>query len=107
MANSTLASVSATAQQFLGSCAVEGRELFTYLARQLSENEFYPKDALYGERETLGALPNLLLSWREACAIAVGTSTLIYLIYNLYFHPLAKFPGPFWARASLVRDEFL
>ncbi|KAI1355387.1 cytochrome protein [Xylaria sp. FL0043] len=26
----------------------------------------------------------------------VGTA-----VYNLYFHPLAKFPGPFWARVSL------
>ena len=24
------------------------------------------------------------------------------LIYNLYLHPLAKFPGPFLGRASLV-----
>ena len=23
-------------------------------------------------------------------------------IYNLYFHPLSKFPGPFLGRASLV-----
>lgn len=107
MANSTLASVLATAQQFLGNCAVEGRELFTYLARQLSQSGVYPQDALYGEREILGVLPNLSLRWREACATAVAIATLSYLIYNLYFHPLSKFPGPFWARASLVRDEFL
>ncbi|KAI1323877.1 putative cytochrome P450 [Xylariaceae sp. FL0255] len=25
-----------------------------------------------------------------------------YVIYNLYFHPLRNFPGPFWARASLL-----
>lgn len=23
------------------------------------------------------------------------------VVYNLYFHPLKKYPGPFWARASL------
>jgi len=24
------------------------------------------------------------------------------ITYNLYFHPLAKYPGPFWAKVSLV-----
>lgn len=35
-----------------------------------------------------------------------GCQGLVYIvgngIYNLYFHPLAAFPGPFMARASLV-----
>lgn len=30
------------------------------------------------------------------------TYTVSAIIYNLYFHPLAKFPGPILARASLV-----
>ncbi|KAJ5156103.1 cytochrome P450 [Penicillium capsulatum] len=25
-----------------------------------------------------------------------------YVIYNLFFHPLRNYPGPFWARASLL-----
>ena len=47
------------------------------------------------------------LSNREMTTIVTGliVSFLLYqLIYNLYFHPLARFPGPFWARTSLVSE---
>ncbi|KAL3300186.1 Cytochrome P450 [Colletotrichum asianum] len=41
--------------------------------------------------------------------VAVLLCTVLYatyhVIYNVFLHPLAAFPGPFWARASLVRPR--
>ena len=34
-----------------------------------------------------------------ACVLAVGYVAYI-IFYRLYLHPLAKYPGPFWARIS-------
>jgi hypothetical protein len=31
---------------------------------------------------------------------------LYKIIYNLYFHPLAKFPGPWWAAASYFAELY-
>jgi len=32
--------------------------------------------------------------------------TLVDLIYNVFFHPLAKFPGPWWAGASYLSEFY-
>ncbi|TRX98016.1 hypothetical protein FHL15_001226 [Xylaria flabelliformis] len=39
-------------------------------------------------------------SWSAIFALLVAGHILIQTIYNLYFHPLAKFPGPIWGRVS-------
>ncbi|KAK5631624.1 hypothetical protein RRF57_007338 [Xylaria bambusicola] len=40
--------------------------------------------------------------WAVVTTLFLSTTYILGKgIYNLYFHPLANFPGPFWARASL------
>lgn len=51
---------------------------------------------------------SLLQHWQTATVsdvVALGASlvlayTITKSVYTLYFHPLAKYPGPFWARLS-------
>lgn len=40
--------------------------------------------------------------YQSSCLYKALLSIDRQLIYNLYLHPLAKFPGPFLGRASLV-----
>jgi hypothetical protein len=41
------------------------------------------------------------ITWREVLLLVV-TLAALRITFNIFFHRLAKFPGPFWARASLV-----
>lgn len=45
------------------------------------------------------------LSYHKVGALTAGLAllcTVVGAIYQLYFHPLAKFPGPFWAKLSIL-----
>ncbi|PWY87438.1 cytochrome P450 [Aspergillus heteromorphus CBS 117.55] len=37
---------------------------------------------------------------------AVAASTFVYVIYQLWFHPLSKFPGPFWAKMTCLYSGY-
>jgi hypothetical protein len=39
-------------------------------------------------------------------AIAWAGYSLFEVIYNVCFHPLAKFPGPWWAGASYLPELY-
>jgi hypothetical protein len=38
--------------------------------------------------------------------IAWAGYSLLEVIYNVFFHPLAKFPGPWWAGASYLPELY-
>jgi hypothetical protein len=44
--------------------------------------------------------------------LSVGLAAVIFayyvakVVYNLYFHPLAKIPGPWWAAASYLPEFY-
>ena len=54
--------------------------------------------------ETVTSLMTHFLTWLSWCTLLAVLSCICYLttivIYNLKFHPYAKYPGPFLARIS-------
>jgi hypothetical protein len=46
------------------------------------------------------------LSIAAALAATLVAYWVYKIIYNLYFHPLAKFPGPWWAAASYLAELY-
>ncbi|KAE8361745.1 cytochrome P450 [Aspergillus caelatus] len=41
--------------------------------------------------------------WLSLAVALIALYWANLVIYNIFFHPLSSFPGPFWARASFVR----
>ncbi|KAL1599753.1 hypothetical protein SLS60_007557 [Paraconiothyrium brasiliense] len=37
-----------------------------------------------------------------ACLLTITVSIAYRIIYNVYFHPLRSYPGPFWAKATIL-----
>lgn len=44
------------------------------------------------------AYPNLVALGASVVVVYIFTTA----IYRLFFHPLASFPGPFWARLTII-----
>ncbi|KAL4786596.1 isotrichodermin C-15 hydroxylase [Aspergillus varians] len=48
----------------------------------------------------------LFLPWAWAFIVVPILLLLRYCIYNAYFHPLAKYPGPFLSKFTMVRQTY-
>ncbi|KAI0817939.1 benzoate 4-monooxygenase cytochrome P450 [Xylaria sp. FL0064] len=48
----------------------------------------------------LGFQSNTCILWLAILSLLVSILALLSIIYNIFFHPLAHIPGPFWARAT-------
>ncbi|KAH8807930.1 isotrichodermin C-15 hydroxylase [Xylogone sp. PMI_703] len=56
----------------------------------------------------LGVVENFLLATSPVCQIFIGIilSAIIYGAYQIYFHPLAKYPGPPAAKFTNLREIY-
>ena len=50
--------------------------------------------------ELPGTLTTISLSAIRNAAALLGVYLLTLVLYRLYFHPLANYPGPFWAKLT-------
>lgn len=83
----------------------------------ISDRDFNPHYFIFPLRIIMLAstlLPKLSLATEftlpsvfALCACVVTIFLLLPLIYNRYFHPLRKFPGPFWGSLMDVYHTYL
>ncbi|KAL4992945.1 cytochrome P450 [Aspergillus recurvatus] len=48
----------------------------------------------------------LFLPWNWTLLSLPFLLVLGYCVYNIVFHPLAKYPGPFWAKVTILRGTY-
>jgi hypothetical protein len=66
------------------------------------QSQYLPAGLMLKSSTTLVSVRKLSAKINLLILRQFASYTLSYIIYNLYFHPLRNYPGPFWARASLL-----
>lgn len=57
---------------------------------------------IMSSQDALGGAASLYPSLFLLCSSLSLAYAFVTAVYRLYFHPLASFPGPFWARLTVI-----
>lgn len=75
------------------------------ITRQQRQNKYKHRKMVSSESSTSHDLGSLLILWLLSLVIVLYVLGLC--IYRLTLHPYAKYPGPFLAKVSSLREEHL
>lgn len=66
-------------------------------------------DTMFTNSSSSSVLSHLLARSSKLATVAVALAIIYSIglaVYRIYFHPLSKYPGPFWAKVTPFYDFY-